>query len=105
VLLFCQFVVVILPSLTQPFPAHDVRNDGDYIRFWILHSPRPNPLGYRSGLSPYGTYQGICLRHIPNVSPIQVIYLPPFPCMLFGDEVPEKDARAGFFGRWGFTPS
>jgi len=27
-----------------------------------------------------------------------------FPCMLFGDEVPEKDARAGFSGD-GLCPS
>jgi len=27
-----------------------------------------------------------------------------FPCMLFGDEVPEKDARARFFGEMGLHP-
>ena len=41
-----------------------------------------------SGLSPYGTYQGVCLWHTPKTQSCLGFL---FPCRLFG--------------RWGFTPS
>jgi len=107
----------------------------------LKRPPYGNPLGCRSGLSPYGTHLGYRpkvptkgyarmgfhplpnprgfarMGHSPLPTPraspsaypactsLSSNLFAPFPCMLFGDEVPEKVFRERFFGRWGSAPS